>query len=440
MTYALIYLIKVSACLIVLYSIYYLTCRYFTFHITNRIFLIAIIAGSFIIPFVPIASHLSNELPVAVNIGNESVSEIEFISSGADNNAQTTRFSLGDIVLAAYALGALLFTYRFMSSITLLYRLGRQSVVEKRGNLRIKRTNGNSSYTFFNTIFLPRALTDEIILEHEKVHVEQYHWIDLVVVEIASIVLWFNPVIFLVKRELRLQHEFLADRSVLNGGVSFEQYAQCLIRNITPRLSDTAISPLGSTSIKNRIFMMTRKKTSRYALIIYLVMMPAAAILLMAFGRKAVTVESVAHLSIDAEIEQAPAISPVDLNKVTNVVKYGDRIHPATKKPTLHTGVDFALPLGSNVVSTGDGEVITQQYGDKEGNYVVIRHDDKFITRYYHLQKASVKVGDQVKKGQVIGLVGSSGVLSSGPHLHYEVVKDGTSVDPKDYLPAVTGL
>jgi biotin carboxyl carrier protein len=260
------------------------------------------------------------------------------------------------------------------------------------------------------------------------------------VVELAAMILWFNPVIYFLKRELRLQHEFLADRSVLNHGVSFEHYAQCLIRNIDPQMSYTVISPIGSTSIKNRILMMTRKETSRYLLILYFVMIPAAAFLLMAFGRKSATDQSTSQLSLAIVVEQTPDIPPVDLSKVTNVVKYGDRIHPATQKLTKHTGVDFALALGSDVVSTSDGEVATQQYGDKEGNYVVIRHDETFETRYYHLQKASVKVGDKVKKGQVIGLVGSSGILSSGPHLHYEVVKNGTAVDPKDYLPALTGF
>jgi hypothetical protein len=365
---------------------------------------------------------------------------MEILSTQVDNATAPIGDSFWKFAVILYALGLVIFSYRFVTSLLTLHKLGLRSTVQKRGRLRIKRTSGKTSYTFLNTIFLPHGETDEIIVEHEKTHVEQFHWIDLFLAELASIVLWFNPVIFVLKRELQLQHEFLADRSVLNHGIPFEQYAQCLIRNIHPRMSGNGISPLGSTSIKNRILMMTRKETSRYLLIIYLIMLPVCAILLMSFGGKAIPSKSGAHPLHQIPLLQTPGIPPVDLGKVTKVVMYGDRIHPATHQPTKHTGVDFELPLGSDVVSTGDGVVVIQEYGDRQGNYIVIRHDETLMTRYYHLQKALVKNGDKVRKGQVIGLVGSTGILSTSSHLHYEVIKNGTDVDPKDYLPELSGF
>jgi murein DD-endopeptidase MepM/ murein hydrolase activator NlpD len=68
------------------------------------------------------------------------------------------------------------------------------------------------------------------------------------------------------------------------------------------------------------------------------------------------------------------------------------------------------------------------------GNYVIIHHDDTYDTFYSHLKSSSVKAGDNVKKGSVIGYVGSTG-LSTGPHLHYEVIKNGERVNPEDYMP-----
>jgi murein DD-endopeptidase MepM/ murein hydrolase activator NlpD len=160
----------------------------------------------------------------------------------------------------------------------------------------------------------------------------------------------------------------------------------------------------------------------------------------MSFGQtqtETITPLSNVTVSRKTTADQTPRVAPVDLTKVTKIVVYGERIHPATKKLTKHTGVDFELPMSSDVFATADGVVVVQEYGDKEGNYIVIKHDDVYTTRYYHLEKFVVKSGDAVKQGQRIGLVGSTGIYSQGPHLHYEVIKNGMDVDPKEYLPQI---
>ena len=102
----------------------------------------------------------------------------------------------------------------------------------------------------------------------------------------------------------------------------------------------------------------------------------------------------------------------------------------------LHTGIDFESPEGEIVKSTDDGIVIENTFDSYRGQFILIKHGDTFSTSYSHLQSATVKVGENVKTGQTIGYVGNTG-LSKGVHLHYEVLKDGTAVDPKDYLPKV---
>lgn len=100
-----------------------------------------------------------------------------------------------------------------------------------------------------------------------------------------------------------------------------------------------------------------------------------------------------------------------------------------------HTGVDLVADEGVDVVATADGVVVEATFNDLKGNFVVIRHSDQFKTQYFHLLKSTVSKGSTVKKGQVIGTVGSTGVLSTNNHLHYEVLKDGEAVDPVEYLP-----
>lgn len=182
--------------------------------------------------------------------------------------------------------------------------------------------------------------------------------------------------------------------------------------------------------------MATKAKTSLYIFFLYVPMVPVCAIMLMSFGKEPDKIQSAsAQVKQDAARQDTPDIAPVDLTRVSKVVLYGERMDGRTNKPRNHTGIDFELTKGSDVVATADGVVIVQMYGDKPGNFVSIKHNETYSTRYYHLETALVKRGDRVSKGQVIGLVGSTGLYSTAPHLHYEVLKNDTPIDPKDFLP-----
>ena len=185
--------------------------------------------------------------------------------------------------------------------------------------------------------------------------------------------------------------------------------------------------------------MMTKIKTSSDNFVFYLLMVPVCAIMLMSFGKKSHEVQPEIVLKAPGIAAQnTPDISPVDLTKVTKVVLYGEMMDHRTNKLRNHTGIDFELSRGSEVVATADGMVIAQTHGEKRGNHVIIKHNEVFSTRYFHLETALVKHGDRVTKGQVIGRVGNTG-LSTAPHLHYEILKSDATVDPKDYLPRLPG-
>lgn len=114
----------------------------------------------------------------------------------------------------------------------------------------------------------------------------------------------------------------------------------------------------------------------------------------------------------------------------TNVVSgYGMRKHPILKKYKMHTGIDIDANKGDPIVAANNGTVIIAKYQSGYGNTVVIDHGGGITTLYAHCSKLLVKVGDEVKAGQKIALVGSTG-LSTGPHLHFEVRKDGKTRDP----------
>ena len=112
---------------------------------------------------------------------------------------------------------------------------------------------------------------------------------------------------------------------------------------------------------------------------------------------------------------------------------FGNRLHPVLKVYKMHTGVDIAGAgcNGKNVVAAADGKVITAGWISGYGYTVMIDHGGGVVTLYAHSQKLLVKVGDQVKAGQAIMLVGSTG-YATGPHLHFEVRINGKYVNPLD--------
>mgnify|MGYP003291876692 CR=1 FL=1 len=129
-----------------------------------------------------------------------------------------------------------------------------------------------------------------------------------------------------------------------------------------------------------------------------------------------------------------PAIRPLrNMYSVTS--GFGRRYHPILKVLRAHTGVDIAAPKGTPVYATADGTVTSETPGGGYGISVVIIHGYSYKTLYAHLSKRSVKPGQKVKRGQLIGYVGSTG-MSSGSHLHYEVRKNNTPVNPIYYFNA----
>ncbi len=130
-----------------------------------------------------------------------------------------------------------------------------------------------------------------------------------------------------------------------------------------------------------------------------------------------------------------PAIQPIRNIQLDRISSYfGYRIDPFYKVKKLHEGIDFAAPVGTPVHVTGNGRVILA--GRSLGGYgkeVMVDHGFGYVTRYAHLSVIKVKRGQYVQRGQVIGLVGNTG-KSTGPHLHYEVRKDGVPINPINYF------
>jgi len=133
-------------------------------------------------------------------------------------------------------------------------------------------------------------------------------------------------------------------------------------------------------------------------------------------------------------LRSIPAIQPVSNKDLKRTVSgFGMRIHPIYKISKFHAGMDFTAPTGTEVYATGDGVINTVRSLRRElGNHIIINHGFGYQTVYAHLDRFNVRVGQKVRRGDVIGFVGSTG-LSTAPHLHYEVMVNGRNVDPAMY-------
>lgn len=130
-----------------------------------------------------------------------------------------------------------------------------------------------------------------------------------------------------------------------------------------------------------------------------------------------------------------PAIQPVSNKDLTRMASgFGYRIHPIYKTTKMHEGIDFSAPVGTDIYATGNGVVKLIEFNSRGyGNHIIISHGFGYETLYGHLSKINVRPGQKLNRGDIIGVVGSTG-SSTAPHLHYEVIKQGNKINPISFF------
>lgn len=416
-----IYIIKVSLITALLYAFYRIFLSKNSNHSLNRFLLLFIILFSLICPVITFDGLFEKQLNNRLWI--DDLHEFSNSETGIPVS-ENSKFSFYSFLMYLYISGIFLSFLLFLRQLYRIFVLNRSSDKHFDGNFTFVYTNRyNAPFSIFNHIYLPENYKNlngnEMIIEHEKVHAKQLHSLDLFVSEFYCIFFWFNPFAFLLKKSLKTVHEYLADDKVIKKRVSVKEYLEILVSS-TERSCLSGISNyFNSLTIKKRINMITRNKTSKISKYIYLLIIPLLGLMIQSF----------AHRNL---VNNVPSLQPVKDGKV--VVKFGfEGMNPITKKNFVHGGVDIKANLGTPILATAAGEVTDVSEREGWGKLIVIRHDETFETWYAHLNDFNVKTGDKVVAGQKIGTVGSTG-NSTGPHLHYEVKKNGVRVDPEDYF------
>jgi TonB family protein len=274
MTHFFIYLIQSTICMGILYVVYWIFLRNDTFHMVNRFYLLLAALLSVLVPLFKI--DLNNLGPV-----RSVMIYLDPIIITPEKIGNTTSSSLDWVSIAGivYLTGVIIFLARFIFQLVQLWTLARRFGIRRSNGITVVFTDRTfSPFSFFNLIFLNTPEREEDlqpILEHEQVHVHQRHSVDLLVVELVTLLQWFNPFIWLTGRSLKTIHEFLADQGALKTGISKADYQQLLLDRAMGIQVNNLTNNFNVSLIKKRIIMMTKTSSTAIARLKLAVAFPA---------------------------------------------------------------------------------------------------------------------------------------------------------------------
>ena len=280
------YLLKVSTVLAIFYFCYKLFLQHDTFFNHNRWFLLVGLISSFIVPFYVLKEYIEYT-PNAINNFN-------FNEVVEENIVQP--FSIVNYIPITYLLGILIFSFRFLLQITSLLGLIFNNKSCKKGIFTFIETNKKvSPFSFFNWIvYNPNQFTKdefELIITHEKTHVKQYHSLDVLFTQIACILLWFNPIIWLYNKDLKQNLEFIADCSAINFLGCKKAYQYILLKTSLPTHQFALSNNFYNSLIKKRIVMLHKSKSKKINQFKFTLVIPLLALFLMSFNTKTIYIE-----------------------------------------------------------------------------------------------------------------------------------------------------
>lgn len=291
------------------------------------------------------------------------------------------------------------------------------------------------------------------ILTHEASHVRHRHSYERLFMSVLRSIFWFNPFFWMAEKDLEEVQEWEADKDVLDEGWNLKTYRKTIFKQLFGYNPDITCG-LNHSLTKQRFIMMTQSHRGKGAWLRLAATFPAIAAAFIAFGcgtKEAKASNEVStNLTNGTETTYFPICPPCDAT-VSNSFN-------ATGAGDAHTGIDYVLNEGAPVYAAADGEISSITRDDGNGLMLVLKHEDGYETMYAHLSQVDIAspisfegpmmkcertykistdadhsgwtfLEGEVAKGQLIGYAGSTG-RATGPHLHFEVRKDGEPVDP----------
>ncbi|WP_337558757.1 M56 family metallopeptidase [Prevotella sp.] len=277
------YIIKSAMALALLYTCIIPLLEKETFHRLNRILILGCLIMSFAIPLV----HFTGGTNPTVDMVRQAVQLPEVLINGNANEQSV--WSWADIMTCIYIIGVVaIFLMTVVQTASLILRLRKcEHITDNRGNTIVLTDCATSPFCLFHYIVMSRddyANNRSFILTHEQEHIRLRHYIDLIILQFATIIQWFNPFVWLIGKNLKAIHEFEVDEAVLNKGIDATQYQQFLVVKAVGNRLQPFANNLNKESLKRRIIMMNQKKSNRWMMLKALFIIPVATLAVSVFA------------------------------------------------------------------------------------------------------------------------------------------------------------
>lgn len=294
----IIYLFKSSICLAVFMAFYKLFLEKESIHHFKRFYLLGSIVISIVIPFITFTEYI--EVVTTQNFNPFQPSEFTNTASLTPEVITTTRHNyMPNILWSIYIIGVLLFSARFVLNIrTILHRIKANPKHQYHEFTNVLLQDLIHPHTFFKYIFLNKTkyehnlIPNEVML-HEQTHAKQKHALDILCIEVLQIIFWFNPLLYFIKKDIKLNHEFLADQAVLQKGIDTAQYKQILL-TFSSHSSEPQLTNAVNYSLIKKRFAVMKSNTSKQAFWLRsLLLLPMLAFLIYSFSEKEIVEKEV---------------------------------------------------------------------------------------------------------------------------------------------------
>ncbi|WP_018630942.1 M56 family metallopeptidase [Niabella aurantiaca] len=287
------YILKLSICLAIVHLFYQLFLRRLTFYNWNRWYLLGYSALSFVIPLIDIMPELQRKA-LDRNVFVQMIPAFGFSPAPAGASLLQS-LSAWDWIMIAGVAGSLILLVRFFVMFFSFIRIRKRAQLISDARTRIYQLDEDvRPFSFGNAIFINTELHSgeelEEIIRHEFVHVRQKHTIDIIWSELLCILLWFHPFVWLLRKSIKQNLEFLADKQVLQNGMDKKEY-QYLLLKVMGNKQFAFANHFNFSSLKNRIAMMNTIKSARIHLTKFLFLLPVVAVLLLAFRKEVIREE-----------------------------------------------------------------------------------------------------------------------------------------------------
>ena len=254
-----------------------------TFHRLNRILILGCLIMSFAIPLV----HFTGGTNPTVEMVRQTVQLPEVLING--DASEQSIWSWADIMFCIYIIGVVaIFFMTVVQTVRLTKQLRQcEHITDNRGNTIVLTDCATSPFCLFHYIVMSRddyANNCSFILTHEQEHIRLGHCIDLIILQVATIIQWFNPFVWLIGKNLKAIHEFEVDEAVLNKGINATQYQQFLVVKAVGNRLQPFANNLNKESLKRRIIMMNQKKSNRWMMLKALFVIPVATLAVSVFA------------------------------------------------------------------------------------------------------------------------------------------------------------